>query len=430
MKYYSLNHNAPKVSFQEALIQGLASDKGLYFPETIMPLGEAFFETIENLSNEEIAFEAIKQFVGDEIPENILKEIITETLCFNFPVVMVEKDIYSLELFHGPTMAFKDVGARFMSRCLAFFKRDKKDKKNTVLVATSGDTGGAVASGFLGVKGVDVIILYPSGKVSDIQERQLTTLGQNITALEVDGVFDDCQDMVKKAFLDADLKDKNLTSANSINIARWLPQMFYFFFAYKALKKQNKPLIFSCPSGNFGNICAGIIAKKMGLPIEHFVASTNVNDTVPRFLENGTYAPKSSKTTISNAMDVGNPSNFIRIQEMYQNDLKQFKKDFSAFTFSDEETLEAMKYIYNTDGYIAEPHGAVGYLGLKKELQNHENAIGIFLETAHPIKFLDTVEPTLNIKLPIPPQIESVIDKEKVSIKIKTYEDLKAFLQK
>lgn len=430
MKYYSLNHNAPKVSFQEALIQGLASDKGLYFPETIMPLGEAFFETIENLSNEEIAFEAIKQFVGDEIPENILKEIITETLCFNFPVVMVEKDIYSLELFHGPTMAFKDVGARFMSRCLAYFNRDKKDNKNTVLVATSGDTGGAVASGFLGVKGVDVIILYPSGKVSDIQERQLTTLGQNITALEVDGVFDDCQDMVKKAFLDADLKDKNLTSANSINIARWLPQMFYFFFAYKALKKQNKPLIFSCPSGNFGNICAGIIAKKMGLPIEHFVASTNVNDTVPRFLENGTYAPKSSKTTISNAMDVGNPSNFIRIQEMYQNDLKQFKKDFSAFTFSDEETLEAMKYIYNTDGYIAEPHGAVGYLGLKKELQNHENAIGIFLETAHPIKFLDTVEPTLNIKLPIPPQIESVMDKEKVSIKIKTYEDLKAFLQK
>ena len=430
MKYYSLNHNAPKVSFQEAVIQGLASDKGLYFPETIMPLGEAFFETIENLSNEEIAFEAIKQFVGDEIPENILKEIITETLCFNFPVVMVEKDIYSLELFHGPTMAFKDVGARFMSRCLAFFKRDKKDKKNTVLVATSGDTGGAVASGFLGVKGVDVIILYPSGKVSDIQERQLTTLGQNITALEVDGVFDDCQDMVKKAFLDADLKDKNLTSANSINIARWLPQMFYFFFAYKALKKQNKPLIFSCPSGNFGNICAGIIAKKMGLPIEHFVASTNVNDTVPRFLENGTYAPKPSKTTISNAMDVGNPSNFIRIQEMYQNDLKQFKKDFSAFTFSDEETLEAMKYIYNTDGYIAEPHGAIGYLGLKKELRNHENAIGIFLETAHPIKFLDTVEPTLNVKLPIPPQIESVMDKEKVSIKIKTYEDLKAFLQK
>ena len=430
MKYYSLNHNAPKVSFKEAVIQGLASDKGLYFPETIMPLDEAFFETIESLSNEEIAFAAIKQFVGNEIPENILQEIIAETLCFNFPVVPVEKDIYSLELFHGPTMAFKDVGARFMSRCLGYFNKDNKDSKNTVLVATSGDTGGAVASGFLGVKGVDVIILYPSGKVSDIQERQLTTLGQNITALEVDGVFDDCQDMVKKAFLDADLKDKNLTSANSINIARWLPQMFYFFFAYKELKKQNMPLVFSCPSGNFGNICAGIIAKKIGLPIEHFVASTNVNDTVPRFLENGIYDPKPSKATISNAMDVGNPSNFIRIQEMYQNNLEQFKKDFSSFTFSDEETVEAMKIIYKTDGYIAEPHGAVGYLGLKKELQNHQNAIGIFLETAHPIKFLDTVEPTLNVKLPIPTQIEIVLDKEKVSVKIKTYEDLKSFLQK
>ena len=430
MKYYSLNHNAPKVSFQEAVIQGLASDKGLYFPETITPLDTTFFDTIENLSNEEIAFEAIKQFVGDEIPENILKEIIAETLCFDFPVVPVEKDVYSLELFHGPTMAFKDVGARFMSRCLGYFNKDKKDSKNTVLVATSGDTGGAVASGFLGVKGVEVIILYPSGKVSDIQERQLTTLGQNITALEVDGVFDDCQDMVKKAFLDADLQDKNLTSANSINIARWLPQMFYFFFAYKELKKQNKELVFSCPSGNFGNICAGIIAKKMGLPIEHFVASTNVNDTVPRFLENGIYDPKPSKATISNAMDVGNPSNFIRIQEMYQNNLEQFKKDFSSFTFSDEETLEAMKIIYKTDGYIAEPHGAVGYLGLKKELQNHQNAIGIFLETAHPIKFLDTVEPTLNVKLPIPTQIEIVLDKEKVSVKIKTYEDLKSFLQK
>ncbi|MCK8140981.1 threonine synthase [Flavobacterium sp. I-SCBP12n] len=428
MKYYSLNHNAPNVSFQEAVIQGIAPDKGLYFPETITPLNADFFDTIENLSNEEIAYQAIKQFIGNEIPEIILKEIIAETLCFDFPVIEVEKDIYSLELFHGPTMAFKDVGARFMSRCLGHFNKEKKNSKNTVLVATSGDTGGAVASGFLGVKGVEVIILYPSGKVSDIQERQLTTLGQNITALEVDGVFDDCQDMVKKAFLDIDLKNKNLTSANSINIARWLPQMFYFFFAYKALKKQNKPLIFSCPSGNFGNICAGIISKKMGLPIEHFVASTNVNDTVPRFLENGMYDPKPSKATISNAMDVGNPSNFIRIQEMYQNDLAQFKKDFSSFTFSDEETLEAMKTIYNTNGYIAEPHGAVGYLGLKKELQNHKNDIGIFLETAHPIKFLDTVEPALNVKLPIPTQIESVLNKEKVSVKIKTYEDLKTFL--
>lgn len=428
MKYYSLNHNAPKVSFQEAVIQGLATDKGLYFPESISSLSPNFFDTIENLSNEEIAFEAIKQFVGDEIPEVVLKEIIAETLCFDFPVVEVEKGIYSLELFHGPTMAFKDVGARFMSRCLSYFNKDKKDSKNTVLVATSGDTGGAVASGFLGVEGVEVIILYPSGKVSEIQEKQLTTLGQNIKALEVDGVFDDCQDMVKKAFLDESLKHKNLTSANSINIARWLPQMFYFFFAYKALKKHYKPLIFSCPSGNFGNICAGIIAKKMGLPLFHFVASTNINDTVPRFLIDGIYNPKPSKATISNAMDVGNPSNFIRIQEMYQNDLEQFKKDFSSYSFTDVETLEAMKSIYKTDGYIAEPHGAVGYLGLKKELDTNPNAIGVFLETAHPIKFLDVVEPALNVKLPIPTQIESVMHKEKVSVKIKTYEELKQFL--
>lgn len=428
MKYYSLNHNAPKVSFKEAVIQGLATDKGLYFPETITPLAQDFFDNIENLSNEEIAFEAIKQFVGDDIPESKLKEIIADTLCFDFPVVEVEIGIYSLELFHGPTMAFKDVGARFMSRCLAYFNKDKKDSENTVLVATSGDTGGAVASGFLGVDGVEVIILYPSGKVSDIQEKQLTTLGQNIKALEVDGVFDDCQDMVKKAFLDESLKHKNLTSANSINIARWLPQMFYFFFAYKELKKQNKELVFSCPSGNFGNICAGIMAKKLGLPLLHFVASTNVNDTVPRFLASGFYDPKPSKATISNAMDVGNPSNFIRIQEMYQNDLSQFKKDFSSYTFTDEETIEAMKTIFEANGYIAEPHGAVGYLGLKRELHNYPNAIGVFLETAHPIKFLDVVEPTLKVKLEIPAQIESVIDKEKVSTKIKTYEELKAFL--
>ena len=434
MKYYSLNHNAPKVSFQEAVIKGLAPDKGLYFPESLTPISSDFIDNIEMLSNEDIAFEAIQQFVGDEIPEENLRQIITETLCFDFPLVKVENNIYSLELFHGPTMAFKDVGARFMSRCLAYFNPEvsglKKGTKNTVIVATSGDTGGAVASGFLGVEGVDVVILYPSEKVSDIQERQLTTLGQNITALEVDGVFDDCQDMVKKAFLDESLDYKNLTSANSINIARWLPQMFYFFFAYKQLKSENKPLIFSCPSGNFGNICAGIIAKKLGLPIEHFVASTNVNDTVPRFLEAGLYDPKPSKATISNAMDVGNPSNFIRIQEMYKNDLLEFKKDFSSFSFTDAETEIALQKIYKNSGYIAEPHGAIGYLGLKKELLNHPNSIGIFLETAHPIKFLDVVEPILNVKLPIPTQIESVLNKEKLSIKIKTYEDFKVFLKR
>ena len=429
MKYYSLNHNAAKVSFQEAVIQGLAPDQGLYFPEHLTPISASFFDKIETLSNEEIAFQVIKEFVVDEIPEINLRQIITETLCFDFPLVKVENNIYSLELFHGPTMAFKDVGARFMSRCLAYFNSDKKGDKNTVIVATSGDTGGAVASGFLGVEGVDVVILYPSGKVSDIQERQLTTLGKNITALEVDGDFDSCQDMVKKAFLDDSLSYKNLTSANSINIARWLPQMFYFFFAYKQLKSENKPLIFSCPSGNFGNICAGIIAKKLGLPIKHFVASTNVNDTVPRFLEAGLYDPKPSKATISNAMDVGNPSNFIRIQAMYKNDLSEFKKDFSSFSFSDTETEIALQTIYKSSGYIAEPHGMVGYLGLKKELENHPSDIGIFLETAHPIKFLDVVESLLNVKLPIPSQIQSVLNKEKLSVKIKTYKDFKAFLQ-
>jgi len=429
MKYYSLNHNAPKVSFQEAVIQGLAPDQGLYFPEHLTPISASFFDKIETLSNEEIAFQVIKEFVGDEIPEINLRQIITETLSFDFPLVKVENNIYSLELFHGPTMAFKDVGARFMSRFLAYFNSDKKGAKNTVIVATSGDTGGAVANGFLGVEGVDVVILYPSGKVSDIQERQLTTLGKNITALEVDGDFDACQDMVKKAFLDDSLSYKNLTSANSINIARWLPQMFYFFFAYKQLKAENKPLIFSCPSGNFGNICAGIIAKKLGLPIKHFVASTNVNDTVPRFLEAGLYVPKPSKATISNAMDVGNPSNFIRIQAMYKNDLSEFKKDFSSFSFSDTETEIALQTIYKSSGYIAEPHGVVGYLGLKKELENHPSDIGIFLETAHPIKFLDVVESLLNVKLPIPPQIESILNKEKLSVKIKTYEDFKVFLK-
>ncbi len=427
MNYYSLNNKNTKVSFQEAVIQGLAPDRGLYFPEKIAPLSQSFFDTIENLSNEEIAFEVIKQFVGNEIPELELKQIVTETLCFDFPCVSVEDNVYSLELYHGPTMAFKDVGARFMSRCLAYFNKGK-DLKNTVLVATSGDTGGAVASGFLGVKGVEVVILYPSGKVSDIQERQLTTLGQNITALEVDGVFDDCQYMVKQAFLDSYLKYKNLTSANSINIARWLPQMFYFFFAYKALKKHNKPLIVSCPSGNFGNICAGILAKKLGLPLTHFVAATNANDTVPKFLENGIYDAKPSVATISNAMDVGNPSNFIRIQEMYSNDLKEFSKDFSSYSFTDEETKSAMRDIFSNTGYIAEPHGAVGYLGLKKELKKHPNSIGVFLETAHPIKFLDVVEPVLNITLEIPKQIESVLGKEKIRVKINSYNELKQFL--
>lgn len=427
MNYYSLNNKKHQISFEQAVINGLAPDKGLYFPENLTPLTIDFFNKIEHLSNSEIAFEVIKQFVGNEIPEEELQKIVKETLEFDFPLVQIEENVFSLELYHGPTMAFKDVGARFMSRCLAYFNRNK-NQHNTVLVATSGDTGGAVASGFLGVKGVRVVLLYPEGKVSDIQEKQLTTLGENIVALEVDGFFDDCQDMVKKAFLDEDFKSLNLTSANSINIARWLPQMFYFFFAYKELKKYNKPIVVSCPSGNFGNICAGILAKKLGLPIMHFVAATNANDTVPRFLINGNYDPKPSVATISNAMDVGNPSNFVRIQEMYFNDLENFKHDFSSYSFTDSETKNAIKTIYNSFGYVAEPHGAVGYLGLKKEMEMHANSIGFFLETAHPIKFLDQVEPLLNISLEIPIQIKQVMHKEKKSIKIKTYEEFKSFL--
>ncbi len=425
MRYYSLHRKSPSVSFKEAVIHGLAPDRGLYFPETITPLSKEFIKNLSSYSNEEIAFQAIEQFVGDDIPESDLKEIIKETLSFDFPLVEVEKNSAALELFHGPTMAFKDVGARFMARCLGYFNKDN-EQKVTVLVATSGDTGGAVANGFLGVKGVDVVILYPSGKVSTIQEKQLTTLGNNITALEVEGVFDDCQEMVKTAFLDAEIQ-RTLTSANSINIARWLPQMFYFFFAYKQLQHLNKEIIVSVPSGNFGNICAGIMAQKLGLPIQHFIAATNINDTVPQYLHSGTYEPKPSKATISNAMDVGNPSNFIRILELFNNDITNLKELFSSYSFSDKETREAMKAIYYTSGYIADPHGAVGYLGLKN-YQIGDNSYGIFLETAHPVKFLDTVKNTLHIDLEIPEQIQSVLGKKKQATKIQSYELFKNFL--
>jgi threonine synthase len=428
MQYRSLNQNAPAVSFQEAVINGLAPDKGLYFPTEIPKLDAAFLNNLENLSNEEIAFTVIQPFVNNEIPDAELQQIVAETLCFDFPTVAITSNIFSLELYHGPTMAFKDVGARFMARCLAYFNKNNPGQKNTILVATSGDTGGAVADGFLGVTGVEVVILYPSGKVSDVQEKQLTTLGQNISAVEVNGVFDDCQEMVKKAFLDVDLTGTNLTSANSINIARWLPQMFYFFFAYKQLKKHGKKIVFSVPSGNFGNICSGIVAKKMGLPIHHFIAATNGNDTVPRFMKSGSYEPKPSIATLSNAMDVGNPSNFIRIQELYANSLEEFKKDFTASSYSDNDAVLAMKELYSFFQYISEPHGAIGYLGLKEYLDIHPETIGVFLETAHPIKFKETVESTLKVQLQVPSQIERVMHQKKVSHPIETYEQLKSYL--
>ncbi|SIR00204.1 threonine synthase [Maribacter ulvicola] len=430
MKFYSLNNKAPKVSFDTAVINGIAPDKGLYFPEEITPLPKSFFEEIENLSNENIAFTAIRQFVTEVVPDDVLKDILKEVLDFNFPVVDITDNVGTLELFHGPTMAFKDVGARFMAQCLGYFSRATKSEV-TVLVATSGDTGGAVANGFLGVDGVNVVILYPSGKVSDIQERQLTTLGQNITALEVDGMFDDCQAMVKNAFLDKELLDHmKLTSANSINVARWLPQLFYFLFAYKQAKSKGKEIVFAVPSGNFGNICAGLMAQRLGMPVKYFVAATNVNDTVPQFMLTKQYTPKPSTATISNAMDVGDPSNFIRIRHLFKDDFDALKENLSSYAFTDEQTKEALKEIYNINGYIPDPHGAVGYLGLKKYQEQHPDTYGIFLETAHPVKFLDIVEETLNEKLEIPSQIEKVMGKTKKSTKISTYEGLKDFLLK
>lgn len=428
MQYYSLNKKAPKTSFEIAVRKGLAPDKGLYFPEKITPLDSSFLENLDQLSNIEIAFHAIKQFVGSEIPESELKTIIKETLNFEFPIVSIEDNISTLELFHGPTMAFKDVGARFMARCLGYFNKNN-NKEVTVLVATSGDTGGAVANGFLGVKGVKVVILYPRGKVSNVQEQQLTTLGQNITTFEVEGTFDDCQDMVKKAFLDSDLTTKKeLTSANSINVARWLPQMFYFMFAYKQLKQYNKPLVFSVPSGNFGNICAGMVAQKLGLPFPHFIASNNENDVVTRYLSSKKYTPLATIQTISNAMDVGNPSNFIRIQALHNNDFQALKSNLSGYRFSDEETREAIDSIYKSTGYITDPHGAVGYLGCHHYLKLNPDVHTVFLETAHPTKFLDVVQPLVPEVIKLPPQIKAVMGRPKNAKSIVNYADFKANL--
>ena len=429
MIYNSLNKKSKAAEFPEAVVRGIAPDRGLYFPEKIHLLPDSFFENIEQESIPEIAFQAIAPFVEGSIPENELRKIIEETLDFDFPIVPITNQMGTLELFQGPTLAFKDVGARFMARCLGYFNKENTSQKITVLVATSGDTGGAVANGFLGVPGIEVVILYPKGKVSEVQEQQLTTLAQNITALEVDGVFDDCQDMVKTAFLDEDItKHKQLTSANSINVARWLPQMFYYFIAYRALKKINKPLVVSVPSGNFGNICAGLMAREIGLPIDHFIASTNINDVVPDFLSSGVYTPKKSSPTISNAMDVGDPSNFIRILKIFGDDFESLKETFSGYRFTDDETREALKEIHEISGYVADPHGAVGYLGLKEYLKDHPEKYGVFLETAHPVKFLNTVEDTLNIKVDIPERLKETLSKTKESIEIQDYQGLKNFL--
>lgn len=427
--YYSLSNPSLTATFAEAVVQGIAPDRGLYFPQNITPLPASFFDQIDTMPIHDMAFTVMQPFVADSINATALKEIIAETLDFDFPIVPIADNIASLELFQGPTLAFKDVGARFMARCLGYLNQKNSAQKVTVLVATSGDTGGAVANGFLGVKGIEVVILYPKGKVSEVQEKQLTTLGQNITALEVDGVFDDCQDMVKTAFLDAEITAKRkLTSANSINVARWLPQMLYYFIAYRALKGKHKKLVVSVPSGNFGNICAGMMGKKLGLPIDHFIASTNVNATVPRYMDTESYSPQPTVPTISNAMDVSDPSNFVRIQKIYNTSFPDLANDLTAYSFDDEQTKEGLKEIYSSSQYVADPHGAVGYLGLKKYLENHKDAYGLFLETAHPIKFLNTVTETLGVDVAVPERIQSLFHKTKKSIPIASYAALKSYL--
>jgi threonine synthase len=452
LKFYSLNKQSPAVSFSEATILGQAPDKGLYFPETIPQVDKDLIENIEHISNEEIAYRVIKPYIGNEIPGYELQRIVNETVNFPIPLVPINETISSLELFHGPTLAFKDIGARFMSRCLGYFisqgrpaasgltrNRSKKDKV-TVLVATSGDTGGAVANGFYNVDGVEVVILYPSGKVSSVQEKQLTTLGKNIHALEVNGTFDDCQQLVKQAFADDVLnKQLFLTSANSINVARWLPQQFYYFFAYKQWlssasgDRGGKLPVISVPSGNFGNICAGILAHISGLPVQHFIAACNANDTVPQFMQTQNYQPKSAVATISNAMDVGNPSNFVRILELFHHQFPQLKEKLSAYSINDEETKATMKRVYDETGYILDPHGAVGYLALEGYFSAGEppaeKAKGMILETAHPVKFYDVVEPVLNQKIQLPSTVEQIMHLQKQSTVINSnYKELTEFL--
>ncbi len=454
MKYYSTNRQAPEVTLSDAVIKGLAPDKGLYMPEKINPLPASFFDKIQDMSLQEIAFEVAKAFFGEDIPEADLKHIVYDTLQFDIPLVKVNDSIYSLELYHGPTCAFKDVGARFMARLLSYFVKKQnnertKEQNNAaqqihVLVATSGDTGSAVANGFLGVPGIDVTVLYPQGKVSEIQEKQFTTLGQNITALEVDGVFDDCQRLVKEAFMDQDLNDKFfLTSANSINVARFLPQAFYYFYAYAQLKKAGKAdnVVVCVPSGNFGNICAGLFGAKMGLPIKRFIASNNANDIFFQYLGNGHYNPRATQATLANAMDVGDPSNFARIVNLYGGGQQKAEKiapeaahaaicaEISGATYNDEQIKQAMQACLKNDGYVCDPHGACGYQALVEGLKPGE--VGIFLETAHPAKFKDTVEPIIGQNVAIPATLQKFMAGTKQSLPMtKEFADFKAFLQK
>ena len=429
MNYYSTNNPSSRVDFKEATIRGQAPDRGLYFPERIPVIDQLFFEKIEEYTNEEIAFKVIKPYVGTVIQANDLMRIVTETINFEMPLVKVTEGTYALELFHGPTLAFKDVGARFMSRCLAYFTKDRTDKV-VVLVATSGDTGGAVANGFYNVPGVEVVILYPSGRVSSVQEKQLTTLGKNIHALEVNGTFDDCQQLVKKAFMDQELNKKLfLTSANSINIARWLPQQFYYFLAWKQWHDKSHPPVVCVPSGNFGNICAGMLAHRSGLPVQHFIAACNANDVVPEYLSSGNYQSKKAIATLSNAMDVGDPSNFIRILELFDHQFGDLQTKLTSYSITDEETKAVIEEVNTKFGYLLDPHGAVGYKALQQYLQEEKGQQGIFLETAHPVKFYDVVEPVINAKVPLPMGMLEIMKRSKVSVRMEAdYEELKKYL--
>lgn len=425
MQYFSTNNPKEQADFKTATVLGQAPDKGLYFPEKVPAFN---WNDLSGLNKAELAFRVMQPYAGDLIPEPELRRIAAETVDFDFPLVKVTDDIYSLELFHGPTLAFKDVGARFMSRCLGYFNKGNAQKV-TVLVATSGDTGGAVANGFENVEGIEVIILYPSGKVSPVQELQLTTCAGNITALEIDGSFDDCQAMVKQAFMDADLNARyQLTSANSINVARWLPQQLYYCFALQQWPFEQPPVI-SVPSGNFGNICAGMMAWASGLPVTHFIAACNVNDVVPRFLQSGQYEPRIATPTISNAMDVGSPSNFVRIMELFVQNTAKLKAMLSGQTITDPVTKETIARVFNQYHYILDPHGAVGFKALEDYLASHPGQKGIFLETAHPVKFPDVVEEAIGQKLPVPEEVRPLFEKEKKSIFLEAdYEVFKGWM--
>ncbi len=427
MRYISLNHNSQPVDFKTAVMNGLAPDKGLYFPEEVISLPKKITDNIKSIDDHELCYEVIKGYIGEDFSKEELIQIIKKTIDFKIPLNKIgDNQIYSLELFHGPTLAFKDIGAKFLALCMDKIKNDFKSKGITVLVATSGDTGGAVAKGFEGLDGINVCILYPKGRISEVQEKQITTNDKNIIAFEVNGDFDDCQKMVKDAFNDLEIKSKiTLTSANSINIARWLPQMFYYFLAIKKMDNENDN-IFSVPSGNFGNICAGILSKEIGLNIKLFLASTNINKTVPEYLESGIYSPEKTKPTISNAMDVSDPSNFVRIQKIYNNDIQKIKKIIKAFSFNDNQTREAIKDVYNRNNYLMDPHSAIGYLGIKSYLSNNStNSSGIFLSTAHPIKFKEQVEKSIGKEIPMPSRLKGIMEKSKRSIEIKSYNDLK-----